>query len=254
MLALLKTVFYVPLYNGLIFLVALLPGRSAGAAVILLTVIIKLLLFPLSQKAAKFQLEMKAHEEEIRRIKEKYKKDKQAQGKAILDFYREKGINPFAGILPVFIQIPVVIALYYVFFKGGLPSVDTGLLYSFVPVPEVDMEFLGMDIGGKSLVLAVLVGVTQYLQGRFAMPPLPPRSDAPSFQDDLARGMQVQMKYMLPLFMGFVSYAVSGAVALYFITSNLFMIGQEVYLRRKFKSRNHLTHKGKDRVGSLLAD
>ena len=243
MLALLKTVFYQPLYNGLIFLIGVLPGASVGLAVLLLTVCIKLLLFPLSQKAARFQLEMKVHEGEINRIKERHKSDKQAQGKAIMDFYREKKINPFAGILPIFIQIPVVIALYYVFFKGGLPVIDASLLYSFVPTPAaVDMHFLGIALAGKSVFLALLVGVTQYVQGRLSLPPPKPRGEKPSLGEDLAHGMHLQMKYMMPVFMAFVSYAVSGAVALYFITSNVFTIGQEMYLRKKFKKEGHLTH------------
>lgn len=243
MMALLKLVFYVPLYNGLVFLIAVMPGHSVGAAVILLTLLIKLFLFPLSGKAAKFQFEMKAHEGELNRIKERFKSDKQAQGKATLEFYREKGINPFAGIFPVLIQIPIVIALYYVFYKGGLPAIDTALLYPGIPIPAPDMHFLGIDIGGKSLLLALLAGASQFLQARYAMPPLPPKTEgAPSFQADLARGMHLQMKYVLPVFMGFVSYAVSGAVALYFVTSNLFAVGQELVLRRRFKREGHLTH------------
>lgn len=243
MLALLKVIFYQPLYNGLIFLIGVLPGASVGLAVLLLTVCIKLLLFPLSQKAARFQMEMKAHEGEINRLKERYKSDKQAQGKAIMDFYREKKINPFAGILPIFIQIPVVIALYYVFFKGGLPMIDASLLYSFVPAPAAaDMHFLGIALAGKSLILALLVGITQYIQGRLSLPPPKPRGDKPSLSEDLAHGMHLQMKYLMPVFMAFVSYAVSGAVALYFITSNVFSVGQELYLRKKFKKEGHLTH------------
>lgn len=244
MMALLKTIFYVPLYNGLIFLIDVIPGASVGAAVIVLTVIIKLILFPLSYKASKFQYEMKAHEADINRLKERYKSDRQAQGKAILEFYKEKGINPFAGIMPLFIQIPIVIALYYVFYRGGLPSVDPSLLYSTIPVPDVSMQFLGLDIGQKSILLAVLVGVSQLLQGHLAMPPAPPKSDKPSFGEDLARGMQLQMKYVLPVVMAFVSYAVSGAVALYFITSNLFTVCQELYLRRILRKQGHITHKG----------
>src|SRR3989344_3731715 len=102
MLPVLKAIFYVPLYNGLIFLIGLLPGHSVGVAVILFTLFVKLLLSPLSHKAAKFQLEMRTHERELNRIKEQYKNDKQAQGRAVLDFYKTKGINPFAGILPLF--------------------------------------------------------------------------------------------------------------------------------------------------------
>ncbi len=243
MLAFFKVVCYIPLYNGLIFLIGIIPGASVAVAVVLFTAFIKLLLFPLSYKAAKFQFEMKAHEAELNHIKEQFKNDKQAQGKAVLDFYRAKGVNPFAGLLPVLIQIPLIISLYYVFFEGGLPAIDPTLLYSWVPVPKPDMFFWGVDIGTKSLLLAVLAGVTQFFQARLAMPPTPPQSsDAPSLSQDMARGMQFQMKYVLPIFMGFVSYQVSAAVALYFVTSNLFAIGQEIFMRRKFRKQAHSTH------------
>jgi YidC/Oxa1 family membrane protein insertase len=239
MLALLKIVFYVPIYNGLIFLIGALPGHSVGVAVILVTVIVKLLLFPLSRKATLFQMEMKLHEPELARIKERHKNDKQAQGKAIMEFYREKRINPFAGILPIFIQIPIVIALYYVFYGGGLPAVDAALLYSFVPVPVPDMHFLGLNMLEKSIILAVLAGGSQFLQAHIAMPPPPPKTDAaPSFGSDLARGMHLQMKYVFPIFMAFIAYAVSGAVALYFITSSIFTVLQELYIRHSLR-RTH---------------
>ena len=241
MFAILKLIFYVPLYNGLVFLIGVLPGNSVCTAVILFTILIKLLLSPLSHKAAKFQLEMKAHEADINRIKEQFKNDKQAQGKAIMDFYREKKINPFAGIVPLFVQIPIVNSLYYVFYAGGLPEIDASLLYSFVPTPTPDMHLFGVNILEKSLVLAVLAGVAQFFQAQFAMPPAPPKTDTPSIGNDLARGMHMQMKYVLPVFMGFVAYAVSGAVALYFITSSLFTIAQEVLVRRSL-AKGHKAH------------
>ncbi len=244
MLAFFKVVCYIPLYNGLIFLIWLIPGASVAVAVVLFTALIKLLLFPLSYKAAKFQFEMKAHEAELNRIKEQFKNDKQAQGKAVLDFYRERGVNPFAGILPVLIQIPLVISLYYIFLRSGLPVVDTSLLYHFSPLPTPNMFFVGVDIGAKSVVLAVLAGVTQFFQARLAIPPVAPAaSGTPSLSHDMARGMQFQMKYVLPVFMGFVAYQVSAAVALYFITSNLFAVGQEIFMRRQFKKGAvHSTH------------
>ncbi|HEY4508356.1 MAG TPA: YidC/Oxa1 family membrane protein insertase [Candidatus Paceibacterota bacterium] len=245
MLALLKIVFYVPIYNGLIFLIGVLPGHSVGTAVILVTVLVKLLLFPLSRKATLFQTEMKLHEPELNRIKERYKNDKQAQGKAIMEFYRERRINPFSGILPIFIQIPIVIALYYVFYGGGLPAIDAGLLYSFVPVPTPDMHFLGLDMLEKSLLLALLAGASQFLQAHIVMPPPPPKTDtAPSLGSDLARGMHLQMKYIFPIFMAFIAYAVSGAVALYFITSSIFTVLQELYIRRSLAKTHKQTVTG----------
>lgn len=240
MLALLKTVFYVPIYNGLIFLIGILPGHSVGGAVILVTVLVKLLLFPLSRKSSLFQMEMKLHEPELNRIKERYKSDRQAQGKAIMEFYREKRINPFSGILPIFIQIPIVIALYYVFYGGGLPAVDSALLYPFVSVPMPDMHFLGFNMLEKSFFLAVLAGGSQFLQAHIAMPHAPPKTDAPSLGNDLARGMHLQMKYLFPFFMAFVAYAVSGAVALYFITSSLFTVAQELSIRRSLAKARQL--------------
>ncbi len=242
MLAFFKTVCYIPLYNGLIFLIGLIPGSSVAVAVVFFTAFIKLLLFPLSYKAAKFQFEMKAHETELNRIKERFKSDKQAQGKAILDFYREKGVNPFAGILPILIQIPIIISLYYIFFQGGLPEVDASLLYPSISVPEPNMFFFGFDVREKSLILALLTAVSQFVQARFAIPPLQQKSAAPSLGEDMARGMNFQMKYVLPVFMGFIAYQVSAAVALYFVTSNIFAVGQDIFMRRRFKKGSHLTH------------
>src|SRR3989344_6474231 len=192
MLALLKPIFYTPLYNGLIFLMGVLP--NAGVAVILLTLLVKIALFPLSQKASRLHFLMKKYEGEINEIKAKHGKDKQAQGKAILDFYREKKLNPFAGFLSVLIQIPLVISLYYIFYGGGLPQVDSALLYSFVHIPEVNMHFLGVDIGGKNMLLAILAGVTQYLQAHALSAPLKPRGENATMGEDLARSMQLQMK------------------------------------------------------------
>ncbi len=242
MLAFFKTVCYIPLYNGLIFLIGVIPGHSVAVAVVVFTALIKLLLFPLSYRATKFQLEMRAHEQEINRIKEQYKNDKQAQGAAVLAFYREKGINPFAGILPTLIQIPLIISLYYIFFRGGLPLVDTSVLYSWVSVPTPSMLILGIDIGAKSMVLAVLAALTQFWQAKLMTPPAAPASDGPSLARDMARGMQFQMVYVLPVFMGFVAYHASAAVALYFVTSNLFSVGQEIVVRRKLKRGVHPTH------------
>jgi YidC/Oxa1 family membrane protein insertase len=95
------------------------------------------------------------------------------------------------------------------------------------------MHFLGfVDLASKSPTLAVLAGISQYWQAYFAMPAAPPRSENATFQEDFTRAMSVQMRYVLPVFIVFVAYVASAAVALYWITSNIFMIGQELYVRR----------------------
>jgi YidC/Oxa1 family membrane protein insertase len=236
-----KTLFYTPLYNGLIFLVGALPFADAGVVVIIFTVLVKLLLFPLSKMATVTQFKMKQTSGELAKIKEKYKNNKEEEARAVMTFYKDNKINPFSGFLIILIQLPIVIALYWVFYKGGLPAVDANLLYPFVKAPtSVDMNFLGLiDIGGKSLLLAILVGITQFFQTRYSMPPLPPRTENGSFKEELSRSMGLQMRYILPFFVAFVAYGISGAVALYWTTSNLFAIGQELYIRR------HLSVNGK---------
>jgi YidC/Oxa1 family membrane protein insertase len=231
-----NTFFFQPLYNGLIFLFDILPWADAGIIVILFTVLVKLFLFPLSFKSVKTQLQMKKFEPELKRIREDIK-DKQEQALKIMAFYKEKGINPFASLFLILIQLPIIFALYYIFLKSGLPSVNESLLYPFIGKPEqVNMLFLGLiDIAKKSAVLAVLAAVSSYFQLKFSMPPLPKREENATFKDDLARTMNLQMRYVFPVIVLFISYNISGAVALYWLTSNIFTIAQELYVKKKLK-------------------
>jgi YidC/Oxa1 family membrane protein insertase len=157
----------------------------------------------------------------------------------MLELYRENNLNPFSGLALIFIQLPIIIGLYWVFYNGGLPDIDIEKLYSFIPVPEmVNMNFLGLvDMGGRSLILAALAGATQYYQIKYSLPPLAKRSDThvPTLKDDLARSMHMQMRYVMPVLVTVFAYVISAAVALYWITSNLFAIGQEVYMRKRVK-------------------
>lgn len=225
---------YIPLYNALIWILSHASWIDMGLAVIALTVIVKLILFPLSIKAARTQRLMKELEGPMKEIREKYT-DRQEQGQKMLELYREKSVNPFSGFLVLFIQLPVILGLYFVFLKGGLPEVHVHDLYSFVAAPEkVNMLFLGLvDMAGKSYVLAALAGITQFFQARLAMPTLTPRGDTPSFQEDFARTLQLQMRYVLPVVIVVVAYIASAAVALYWITSNIFAIGQELYVKKR---------------------
>lgn len=240
------TVFFDPIYNGLIFIAGHVPGMDVGIAIILLTIIVKLILLPLSLKAARTQYQMRAVEPELNRIKEHYKDNREALGRETLLVYKNAGINPFASILPALLQIPVIIALYFVVYSGGgvkLPVVNEALLYDVVAAPVgLSMLFLGfVDIAGKSVVLALLAGVTQYISGVLSLPPLKPKGEgAPSFKDDLARSMQLQMRYVMPLIILFVAYTVSAAVALYFVVSNLMMIVQEYIVRRHIPGRHEV--------------
>lgn len=238
-----NTTIYNPLYNILIGFVALVPGHDVGLAIIVLTLVVKSVLFPLTKKASIAQREMRKLEPEIRALREKYARDKQELSRRMILLYQEKNISPFSGCLPILIQIPIIIALYLLFLRGL--SIDEAILYSFTPHPlSLDLNFFFIDLSGKSIILASLAGITQFFQTKIMLSktPAPPEQDQKkplSFQEEFQRSMNIQMLYVFPVLIGFVSFTTSAAVALYFVTSNIFGIGQEYLIR------NHLHNKEK---------
>ncbi len=229
------TVFSQPLYNGLIFLISFVPAADAGIAIVIFTLLVRSVLYPLSKRSIETQMKLKSSEAEITVIRERYK-DKAEQAMKILALYKEKGLKPLSGFLLIIIQIPIIFALYYIFLRSGLPLVDHNLLYEFVSEPAtVNMHFLGLlDITEKSYLLAFLTAITQFFQARLMLPPTKPRVENESFKDNLARSMNLQMKYVFPVIIFFIVYNLSGTIALYWTTNNLFSIVQEWYVRRKF--------------------
>lgn len=227
-------VFYDPIYNALVALVALVPGGDVGVAVILLTVVIRLVLLPFSLSAARTQRAMKSLEPRIKELKEAHKGNKEKEALETLALYREARVNPFASILTVFIQIPVLLALYWVFIHESFTVFNAALLYTFTPLPHmVSLEFLGVvSVIGKSVVLAVLAGLSQFLQAHLALSGTMKPSDTKSMQNDFQRVMGMQLKYVFPFLIGTIAYTTSGAIALYFITTNLAGSVQEWYVRR----------------------
>jgi len=233
------TFFFDPVYNGLVFFIDIIPGGDVGLAIIATVIVVKTILLPLSIKAAKTQRVMREIEPKLKEIKETLKDKREEQAQAVMKIYREAGINPFASIFLIFLQIPIIIALYFSVYTGGgiaLPAINVDILYSFIAAPSlVNMDFLGLiDITGRSLLLALLAGLTQYYQVKLAMPDLPPRDPnaAPDFKADFGRNMQLQMRYVMPVIIIFVAYGISAAIALYFFVSNLVAVIQEIYIKK----------------------
>lgn len=236
---------YHPLVNALAFLVSIVPGGDVGIAVILLTILVKLILFPLSQAQIRNQAAMNMLAPELNKIKASGV-SKEEQAKLTFELYKKHKTNPFSGCLVMIPIIIVFLALYSVFLKGI--NFDSNLLYSFIKVPEnVNMMFLGLiDISQKSLILAILAGISQYLQVYYM--PQPPKSSAlagsyaaGSFAESFAKSMNMQMKYVFPVFVFIILYtnifgiSLSAAVALYWITNNLFTVVQQIYVNKTEK-------------------
>lgn len=226
---------YNPLHNLLAIILHTVPFGDVGLAVILMTLIVRVALFPLSKKSIVSQIKLRTLEPEINRIKQE-NSDKQIQAQKTFDLYKKEGVNPFSGCLLMILQIPIIIGLFRVFKQGLVFTPDS--LYSFVsyPVP-FRMEFLGfLDLSSKSIVLAILVGLSQFFVAKLTQPSnrnLVNQNTNQSFQEEFAKSMQFQMKYVFPLMMAFFSYVGTGVVALYFLTSNIVTFFQELYIRKQ---------------------
>ncbi len=227
------TILYVPIYNLLIAFINVLPSHDVGFAVILATLVVKVILFPVSKKAAVTQLVIKQLEPEVEKLRSTYKNNSQEMAQRLMSLYREKKVNPFFVFVGLLIQIPFVIVLYFIVFNGGLPAIQTDILYSFISSPDfVNTIFFGLvDITSKSWVLAILAGLTQFLQAYFIAPPAVSGAGS-SLRNDLMKSMHFQTRYVLPLVIVFIAHSLTAAVALYWTTSNIFGILQEILIRR----------------------
>lgn len=226
-----------PLFNLLVGLTAVIPGHFMWISIFLVTLIVRLVLLPLSLKQARqsatSQGKMSGLQAELKKIQEQYKGDRQKQSQETMALYRKAGVNPASGCLLLLIQLPILIALYRVFLTEIGPA-SAHLLYSFVHLPEtVNWSFLGMNLIHPSLRLAILAGVAQFIQVRFFSPTPPP---APAVSDNdsakIMAGMQRNMAYIFPAMTVFISLQLPSALALYWIISIVFAIIQQKILQR----------------------
>jgi len=239
-----NTFLYQPLMNILILIYQFVPGQDFGIAIILLTFFIRLLLYPVSAKGVKSQKMLNQVQPEIKKIQKEYKNDKEKQVKLILEVYKKAKISPFSSILPLLIQLPVLIALYRVFWKVQAPEMSQSL-YSFVSAPsEINSMFLGIiDLAQKGLVqeingeqtflfgsLVIIIGavIAQFVQMKMIS-----SKQKKSDSQDVAERMQKQMMYFFPFFTFFILLQLPLAIGLYWLFSTVFSIAQQYVILRK---------------------
>lgn len=241
MLELFRGVVYEPIYNALAFLVGVVPGGDVGVAIIVVTILVRLLLFPLSLSAIRTQMTMREIDPKMKKLRKDLKENKEELAKQTMALFKEYKINPFASFLLILIQLPIIIGLYLVLVdESKALSFAPQFLYSFIDPPAaVSLSFLGLvDLTGKSIILALIVAATQFVFAKLMTPPKPAEtSEKPTLEEDIQKSMSVQMKYVFPVLMGVVAYAASASIALYFVVSNTFSIGQELFVRHVYGKR-----------------
>jgi YidC/Oxa1 family membrane protein insertase len=229
-------VFYRPIFNLLIWLVDVVPGHDIGIAIVLLTVIVKSAMWPLQASTLRSQKALADLQPKVAELKAKFpgKENEEALAKEMMALYSREKVNPAASCLPLFIQLPVFIALYHSL-SAGLKSGGLEKLYSFVANPgTIAPQFLGLvDLAVPSIVLALLAGATQYVQAKMMVTRQQPKNTPGAKDEQMLAVMNKQMVYMMPALTTFLGFTLPGGLSLYWLAMNVFSIAQQHFFFKK---------------------
>lgn len=228
-----QTFFYQPILNLLVSLYNLVG--DLGLAIILLTLIVKLILFPLSKKSIKSQKALQELQPKIEELKEKHKGDQQALSIELMALYKNNKINPFSSCLPLLIQFPFLIAIFRVF-RDGFAQNRLELLYPFVKNPEtINTISLGfLNLSDRSIVLAVLAGLAQFWQAKMMNTKKPAIDTRGSRDESITATMNKQMLYIMPALTIFIGMSLPAGLTFYwFLTTLLTAIQQKIIFKKK---------------------
>lgn len=237
------TIFLQPLFNLLIGLYNILPGADIGWAIIALTVVVKIILWPFTALQFKQQRSLQAIQPKIDEIRAKYKDDREAQGRELMALYAREKVNPAASCLPLLIQIPVFIGLYRAL-SQGLTAIDASLLYPFIDNPgTVHAMFLGLiDLTKRSIPLAVAAALVQFWQSRqmlqqakpaVTLPPVEVQGSEGAQDESMATIMNRQMMYTMPIVTAFIGLQLPAGLTLYWFVMSLLSVAQQWWMGRK---------------------
>ena len=218
----------------MVFLYDIVPGNDLGLAIIALTIIIKLILYPLSKKAIKAQKSLQDLQPKIEEIKKKFKDKKEEMGRAMMALYKDHKVNPFSSCLPLLIQLPFLFAVFRVFSNGfGNGSLD--LVYPFIERPEVinQIAFGFLDLSKSNIVLALMAGAAQFWQSKMMMSKRPAVKSPGAKDEDMMAIMNKNMLYFMPAITVFVAMSFPAGLALYWFMTTLLTALQQLYLFRK---------------------
>lgn len=222
-----------PIFNIFVGFYDLIP--DIGVAILLLTVVVKLIFYPLTAKSISAQQSLGALQPKLEEIKKLHVGNQQMIAQETMKLYKEHKINPLGSCLPILIQLPVFIALYQVL-RAGIGTADFSLLYSFVPNPgSLGTITLGIvDLAKQNIVIALLAGGAQFLQAKQMSRKRPPPAAGTGGKDeDMTAIMNKQMLYMMPAMTVIIGIRLPAGLALYWLLSTLLTIGQQKLMEKK---------------------
>ncbi|MCK4891178.1 MAG: membrane protein insertase YidC, partial [Candidatus Pacebacteria bacterium] len=196
---------YYPLFNLMVFFYNIIPGQDIGVAIIMLTLLVRLILYPINTKAIKSQKQLQEIQPKMKEVQAKYKNDKGKQAKALMELYQKHKVNPMSGCFPLLIQFPILIALYWVFLNG-FKDESLSIIYPFISNPgHIDPMFFGfVNLSKTNIILAFIAGILQYFQTKMIMGAKKEKNDKEKAPEegktqDFAQSMSKQMIYFMPV-------------------------------------------------------
>ena len=241
---LLSVLVYQPIYNLFVGLLTFLPEHPLGWAIIIVTIIIRIILLIPQHHMLMSQKKLQAIQPKIKALQKEYKNDSATLGMKMLELYKKENVNPFGAFVPLLIQMPILIGLYWVISEINDPSNFYhlyGIFQSFNPT-EISTYFYGLHldtVGGiTGLILAVVLGIIQWLQAYLSVKhtkkhekkeAIVPASETPEMALD-PEMMQKMMLYFFPIVIAVTSYFFPLGVGLYWFIGTLFVIVQQWYV------------------------
>lgn len=232
--SLFNSIIYRPLFNILVFFYNVVPGHDLGVAIIIITILIRLVLWPLSKQSINAQKSMQGLQPKLQALKIQYKDDKQKLAQATMELYKAEKVNPLASCLPLLIQLPILIGVYWVV-SAGLKSMKMEMLYPFVSNPGTikTVAFGFLNLSTPNWILAILAGAAQYWQTKMLPRQVPEVKSEGSKDEGMMSMMNKQMLYMMPLMTVFIGITLPAGLTLYWFVTTVLTGAQQWLMFKK---------------------
>lgn len=180
---------------------------SYGLAIVIMTIIVKLLLYPLTKKQIESTKAMMELQPKMKAIQEKYKNDKERLNMELANLYKTEGVNPLAGCLPLIVQMPIMIGIFY------------GIRDFHYAGPSGFLWMESISVADPTYILPVLSALTTYIQSKQTMP-------------DTGNAQNKMMLYFMPLFIGYISLEFPAGLVIYWVVMNIMQIAQQAMMNK----------------------
>lgn len=215
--ALYQDFIYHPILSVLVWIYQNASFGDLGVAIIFLTLLVRVVLFPIFYKGAKNQSLLQRLQPHVKKIQLDHKDNKEAQAKALMELYKTNRVNPFSGIFFILLQLPIFLALFQIFTRelsGG--AFDNHAFFGLI------------DLEAKGLVLPLIAGALQYIQGKLSLPPPGAAGSMPG-----GASMGNMMVFIGPIITLMVLVNLPSALGIYWSVSSVFSIAQQIFINRQ---------------------